>query len=164
MITLLPNLIFEWQYTHDDGTPNGNLNGGTPLNAPWWPPYFSCCDFHKASYNMVNAFRVDAKGLPLYDTYNNAEITDKDTYFTNNQWDPRIGHTVAIPGLPWKYQTDILFDSSGSRDPANYGYMNSLKENVEAGSPGLVNLFWMWNLKMKRLSDTIGSYCGKLKF
>lgn len=58
-----PESIWEWQYTHSDGTPNGNLNGGTPLNAPWWPPYFSCCDFHKASYNMVNAFRVDANGL-----------------------------------------------------------------------------------------------------
>jgi hypothetical protein len=142
-----PESIWEWQYTHDDGTPNGNLNGGTPLNAPWWPPYFSCCDFHKASYNMVNAFRVGPDGLPLYDTYNSAEITDKASYFATNQWDPRIGHTVAIPGLPWKYQQDILFDSSGARDPTNYGYFNSLKENVEAGSPGLVNLFWMWNSK-----------------
>jgi hypothetical protein len=142
-----PESIFEWQYSHDDGTPNGNLNGGTPLNAPWWPPSFSCCDFHKASYNMVNAFRVGADGLPLFDNFNNAEITNKKEYFANNNWDPRIGHTVAIPGLPWKYQTDLLFDSSGSRDPNNYGYFNSLKENVKANSPGLVNLFWMFNSK-----------------
>lgn len=142
-----PESIWEWQYTHDDGTLNGNTNGGTPLNAPWWPPYFSCCDFHKASYNMVNAFRVDDKGLPLFDTYNDAEIADKNAYFAGNSWDPRIGHTVAIPGLPWKYQPGLLFDSSGSRDPNNYGYFNSLKENVEAGSPGLVNLFWMYNSK-----------------
>jgi starch-binding outer membrane protein, SusD/RagB family len=142
-----PESIFEWQYSHSDGTPNGNLNGGTPLNAPWWPPYFSCCDFHKSSYTMVNAFRVDANGLPLFDTYNNAEITNKNDYFATNNWDPRIGHTVAIPGLPWKYQKDLLFDSSGARDPNNYGYFNSLKENVESNSPGLVNLFWMWNSK-----------------
>ncbi len=142
-----PESIWEWQYSHSDGTPNGNLNGGTPLNAPWWPPQFSCCDFHKASYNMVNAFRVDANGLPLFDNFNDVEITDKHVYFSSNTWDPRIGHTVAIPGLPWKYQTNLLFDSSGSRDPATFGYFNSLKENVEAGSPGLVNLFWMWNSK-----------------
>jgi hypothetical protein len=142
-----PEAVWEWQYTYDDGTPNGNLNGGTPLNAPWWPPYFSCCDFHKPSYNMVNAFRVDANGLPLFDDFNKAEIDNKNTYFANNNWDPRIGHTIAIPGLPWKYQPNILFDSSGSRDPATYGYFNSLKENVEAGSPALVNLFWMWNAK-----------------
>ena len=142
-----PGSIWEWQYTHDDGTPNGNLNAGTALNAPWWPPYYSCCDFHKASYNMVNAFRVDDNGFPLYDTFNEAEITNKDQYFANNQWDPRIGHTVAIPGLPWKYQTDVLFDSSASRSPANYGYFKSMKDNVQAGSPYLVNLFWMWNSK-----------------
>jgi hypothetical protein len=90
---------------------------------------------------------VDANGLPLFDDFNKAEIDNKNTYFANNNWDPRIGHTIAIPGLPWKYQPNILFDSSGSRDPATYGYFNSLKENVEAGSPALVNLFWMWNAK-----------------
>jgi hypothetical protein len=142
-----PESIFEWQYTHSDGTPNGNLNGGTPLNAPWWPPYFSCCDFHKASYDMVNAFKVDADGIPMFDNFNDEEITNKQTYFGHNTLDPRIGHTVAIPGLPWKYQQNLLFDSSGARDPNNYGYMNSLKENVESDCPGLVNLFWMWNSK-----------------
>ncbi|HTJ12599.1 MAG TPA: RagB/SusD family nutrient uptake outer membrane protein [Dinghuibacter sp.] len=140
-------IIWEWKYSYDDGTLNGNTNAGTPLNAPWWPPYFSCCDFHKASYTMVNAFRVDANGLPLYTTYNDAEITDKNTYFNGNTWDPRISHTVAIPGLPWKYQTNILFDSTGSRTPDVYGYMNSLKENVQTSDEGLVNLFWMYNAK-----------------
>ena len=98
---------------------------------------------------MVNAFKTDAKGIPMFDDYNAEEITstNRKTYFANNKWDPRIGHTVAIPGLPWKYQQNLLFDSSGSRDPANYGYFNSLKENVESNSPGLVNLFWMWNSK-----------------
>lgn len=139
--------VFEWQYSHGDGTPNGNLNFGTPLNAPWWPPQFACCDFHKASVNLVNAFRVDANGLPLFDTYNDAEIVNKNTYFANNKWDPRFGHTVAVPGMPWKYQPNLLFDSSGSRDPANYGYFNSLKENVESDCACLVNLFWMHNSK-----------------
>ncbi|MGH2643666.1 MAG: RagB/SusD family nutrient uptake outer membrane protein [Chitinophagaceae bacterium] len=140
-----PGTIWAWQYSYDDGTPNGNLNGGTPLNAPWWPPYFSCCDFHKPSYTMVNAFRTSTSGLPLFSTYNDENITNKNAYFAGNTWDPRIGHTVAIPGLPWKYQTNILFDSSASRTPSDYAYFNSLKENVQAGSPYLVNLFWMWN-------------------
>lgn len=140
-----PEAVWQWEYTYNDGTPNGNLNGSTPLNAPWWPPNFSCCDFHKVSYTMVNAFRVDKDGIPLFDSSNNAEMTNAKTYFATNSWDPRFGHTVALPGLPWKYQTSLLFDSSGSRDPTDYGYMNSLKENVEAGAPVLVNLFWMWN-------------------
>lgn len=144
---LSPESIFEWQYTQGDGTPYGNLNNGTPLNSPWWPPYFACCDFHKASVNVVNAFKTDDNGLPLFDTYNDEEITNKDAYLANNDWDPRIGHTVAIPGLPWKYQSNLLFDSSGSRDPTNFGYMNSLKENVESDCACLVDRFWMYNSK-----------------
>ena len=143
----LPGNIWEWQYSHSDGTPNGNLNGGTPLNAPWWPPHFNCCDFHKPSYTLVNAFKVSSDGLPLFDTYNNEEIVNKNAYFNSSTWDPRIGHTVAIPGLPWKYQTDLLFDSVGSRAPSNYAYFNSLKENVQSTSSTLIDLFWMWNSK-----------------
>lgn len=143
---LTPESIWELQFTIKDGTPRGNLNEGNGLTAPWWNPYFSCCDFHKASYNMVNAFRVDEKGLPLFNTYNDAEITDRDTYFAGNAWDPRLGHTVAIPGFPWKYQT-ILYDSTGSRQPATYGYMHSMKENVTTNSPGLYDEFWMFNSK-----------------
>lgn len=138
--------IWELQFTIDDGTPRGNLNEGNGLTAPWWNPYFSCCDFHKPSYNMVNAFRVDANGLPLFDSFNNAEITDKVSYFANNTWDPRLNHTVAIPGFPWKYQT-VLFDSTASRQPATYGYMHNMKENVTTNSPGLYNAFWMFNSK-----------------
>lgn len=149
-----PESIWELQFTIDDGTTRGNLNEGNGLTSPWWNPYFSCCDFHKASFNMVNAFRVDAKGLPLFDTFNDAEITlkkgERDAYklpyFAENQWDPRLGHTVAIPDFPWKYQ-EVLFDSTGSRQPATYGYMHSLKENVTTNSPGLHNAFWMFNSK-----------------
>lgn len=141
-----PESIWELQFTIDDGTPRGNLNEGNGLTAPWWNPYFSCCDFHKASYNLVNAFRVDTNGLPLFDTYNDAELTDYDEYFSNNTFDPRLGHTVAIPGFPWKYQ-EVLFDSTASRDPGIYGYMNSLKEQVRTDSPGKWDEFWMFNSK-----------------
>lgn len=141
-----PESIWELQFTRDDGTPRGNMNEGNGLTAPWWNPYFSCCDFHKATYNMVNAFRVDENGLPLFDTYNDEELTDYHEYFGNNSFDPRMGHTVAIPGFPWKYQ-DILYDSSGSRDPGIYGYMHSMKENVRTDSPGKFDAFWMFNSK-----------------
>lgn len=141
-----PESLWELQFTINDGTPRGNLNEGNGLTAPWWNPYFSCCDFHKASYNMVNAFRVDEQGLPLFDTFNDAELNDKNQYFSSNEWDPRLGHTVAVPGFPWKYQ-DVLFDSAGSRQPATYGYFHSMKENVETNSPGLWDEFWMYNSK-----------------
>lgn len=149
-----PESLWELQFTTDDGTPRGNLNEGNGLTAPWWNPYYNCCDFHKPTYDMVNAFRVDANGLPMFDTYNNAEITDAANanhsyelpYFANNTWDPRLGHTVAIPGFPWKYQA-VTYDSAGSRDPGVYGYMHSMKENVRTDDPGLWDEFWMYNSK-----------------
>lgn len=95
---------------------------------------------------MVNAFKVDENGYPLFNTFNNENITNKKEYFAHNNWDPRLGHTVAVPGHPWKYQT-VLFDSSASRQPAVYGYFHSLKENVTTNSPGLFNAFWMFNSK-----------------
>ncbi len=127
-----PESIWERQFTIQDGSPNGLKNNGNVLNGPWWAPESVCCDFHKASYNLVNAFRVDDNGLPLFDTFNDAEITDKIAYFESNVWDPRLSHTVAIPGYPWKYQLEFKYDSSGSRKPAVYGYFHSMKENAPA--------------------------------
>ena len=150
-----PESLWELQFTIDDGTPRGNLNEGNGLTAPWWNPYFSCCDFHKASYNLVNAFRVDPNGVPLFDTFNEAELRNNyNDYFGNESFDPRMGHTVAIPGFPWKYQ-EIPFDSTGSRDPGIYGYMNSMKENVRTDSPGLYDQFWMFNSKNQRLPSSL---------
>lgn len=142
-----PESIWELQFTIDDGTPRGNLNEGNGLTAPWWNPYFSCCDFHKATYNLVNAFQVDDEGLPLFENFNQAELQGNyDDYFSSLTFDPRLGHTVAIPGFPWKYQ-EVLFDSTASRDPGIYGYLKSLKENVRTDSPGLWDEFWMFNSK-----------------
>lgn len=141
-----PESLWELQFTINDGTVRGNLNEGNGLTAPWWNPYFSCCDFHKPSYNMVNAFKVSPSGFPMFNTFNDENIANKKEYFANNTWDPRLGHTVAIPGHPWKYQK-VMFDSSASRQPAVYGYFHSMKENVTTDSPGLFNEFWMFNSK-----------------
>ncbi len=125
--------IWEIQYSIDDGTTDGRVNRGDELNAPWWSPYFGCCDFHKVSHTMVNAFKTDATGLPDFENYNNTDLNGKDyiEYFKSHSFDPRLGHTVAIPGYPWKYNNDILYDESGSRAPFQYGYFNSLKEQVD---------------------------------
>jgi hypothetical protein len=123
--------LFEIQYSINDGTSKGNLNYGVSLNTPTWQPYYRCCCFHKMSYDMVNAFRTDAEGLPFLDNYNSATLHNNYTaYFSGNTFDPRLSHTVAIPGHPWKYDPYLKYDSAGSRNPAVYGYMHSLKEQV----------------------------------
>lgn len=104
-----PGTIWAWQYSYDDGTPNGNLNGGTPLNAPWWPPYFSCCDFHKPSYTMVNAFRTGTDGLPLFNTYNDENITNKDAYFAKgDSTSSKPGTTIYFNMSTWNPYTVVL--------------------------------------------------------
>lgn len=144
--------IWEIQYSVNDGTDNGGrINWGDELNAPWWVPHFSCCDFHKISYNLVNAFRTDANGLPLFDTFNNAELKNNyKNYFENNTFDPRLSHTVAIPGMPFKYDPTLPFDSAGSRTPALYGYMNSMKEQVHPDCECVLKPFYVQNSLNKR--------------
>jgi hypothetical protein len=144
--------IWETQYSHNDQTDTGGrFNWGDELTAPYWEPYFPCCDFHKISFNLVNAFRTDANGLPLFDTFNNAELKNNyKNYFDNNTFDPRLNHTVAIPGLPWKYDPDLLYDSTGSRSPADYGYMHSMKEQVHPDCDCLRIAGWVQNSMNKR--------------
>lgn len=123
--------LFEMQFSINDGTTVGRLNLGMNLNTPSWQPYYRCCDFNKPTYNLVNAFRTSVDGLPLFDTFNDAELHNNYTnYFKNNTFDPRISHTCAIPGHPWKYDPNLLYDSLGSRNPDVYGYIHTQKEQV----------------------------------
>ena len=126
-----PETVWALQFSKDDGTTNGRVNWGVILNAPTWAPHFTCCDFHKPTHDLVNAFKTGTDGLPLFDTYLEEDINGRGAeFFAQNTFDPRISHTVAIPGHPWKYDPDLLFDSTGARTPAQYGYFNSMKEMV----------------------------------
>lgn len=144
--------LWEIQYSIDDGTTNGRVNWGDQLNAPWWAPYFGCCDFHKVSENLVNAFKTDVTGLPDFDHYNNTEMTGQlyKQYFHMHSFDPRLGHTAAIPGYPWKYDNDLLFDESGSRAPFQYGYFNSMKEQVRPDCNCMYKPFYVQNSLNKK--------------
>ncbi|MDR2139013.1 MAG: RagB/SusD family nutrient uptake outer membrane protein [Tannerella sp.] len=143
--------IWETQYSINDGSTDGKVNWGDELNSPWWPPYFNCCDFHKVSYNLANAFRTDAGGLPLFDTFNDEELSgNRDAYFGRNTFDPRFSHTVAVPGHPWKYRTTLLFDSTASRAPFQYGYLNSMKEQVDPDCACVRKPFYVQNSMNKR--------------
>jgi hypothetical protein len=126
-----PEFIFEWNCTLNDGTAGLNYNRAQTLNTPTWPPYTTCCDFHKMSYDYVNANRTGSNGLPLFDTYNNAELKNNKTYWKSNTFDPRLCHTAAIPGIPYCYNTSLLFDSAGTVFPEHFGYIHSAKELVD---------------------------------
>jgi hypothetical protein len=126
-----PEAIFAIQFSHDDGTKYGRLNFGELLSVPQG---LGCCDFHKPSQNLVNAYKTE-NGLPLFGDYN-----DNDYVKETNEADPRLFHTVALPDLPYKYNTNRIYLASWNRNPSVYGYYASLKENVDPDYEGFVNM------------------------
>ncbi|MBC7892337.1 MAG: RagB/SusD family nutrient uptake outer membrane protein, partial [Sphingobacteriaceae bacterium] len=64
--------IFEVQYAKsasDDGAATAGLGLAHPYASPW-----GCCGFYQPSQNLVNAYKTDANGLPLLDTFNDVDV------------------------------------------------------------------------------------------
>ncbi len=125
--------LWSIQYSIGDVAPKGRLNWGDVLSAPM-AGGFGCCGFHQPSQNLVNAFRTGSDGLPLLSNFNNED------YNPNDNVDPRMDHTVAMLGKPWKYVPDLLFEESWLRNSVVYGSYMSLKENVAPDCDCLVNI------------------------
>jgi starch-binding outer membrane protein, SusD/RagB family len=125
--------IFAAQFSLNDGTEAGRASYVTGLNSPTGTPLYGCCDFHKASQNMVNAFKTDANGLPMFDTFNNSDMLDSIDFQTNGV-DPRLDHTVGVPGHPFKYRSGLIngnsmiYQESWARLPGVYGFFTNMKE------------------------------------
>ena len=63
--------LWAMQYSMNDGTKNGNCNWSNGLIVPNIPGVTDGgTDFYKPSQNLVNAFRTDADGHPLFDSFN----------------------------------------------------------------------------------------------
>ncbi len=126
--------LFAVQFSTSDGTANGRLNFGDMLTVPQG---LGCCDFKKPSQNLANAFKTDQNGVPYLENFNAENIN-----FDTDNVDPRLDHTIAHPGNPWKYETDLIFKESWSRTPEIYGFYNSLKENVQSDQYENVDPFY----------------------
>jgi len=125
--------VFAIQYSKNDGTPQGRLDAGHCLDYPMDVEY-GCCGFHVPSDNLINAFKTDSNGLPMFNTFNDSDVVASGNY-SSNTFDPRLDHTAAIPGHPYKYQTDLVYQGSWARQPQSYGYLLSLKEVVNYRDP-----------------------------
>lgn len=136
-----PESIWAVQFSINDGTNTGRVSFVTGLNSPHGNPLYGCCGFHMASQNMVNAFQTDAvTGLPLLDTFNDSNVITVNVVdgsapiAAGKTLDPRIDHTVGIPGRPFKYKNtlktagDMVYKASWARDPGVYGYFGNMKE------------------------------------
>lgn len=128
-----PESIFAVQHSRNDGTLHGRLDWGAMLNYPMNPEY-GCCGFHQPSQNLVNAFKTSTQGLPMFSDFNSTNIQTPADLKAHNI-DPRLNHTVAIPGLPYKYDPDFIFQAWWNRQPEIYGEFMSLKEVVLPDCP-----------------------------
>jgi hypothetical protein len=121
-----PESVFAIQFSINDGTQIGRVDMADAVNYSIASQY-GCCSFHLPSQNMVNAFKTDGNGLPEFGYFNDTSLLVQQDFLTNGI-DPRLDHTCAIPGHPFKYQPSIIFDSSWVRLPQVYGYHDNMKE------------------------------------
>lgn len=104
-------MLFAYKASVNDGAgESANGNWGDRLNMPHGnAPVTQCCGFHQPSQNLVNAYRTDANGLPLFTTFNNSLAN-----FTADNFDPRMDWTIGRTGEPFldwgPHQNDWIRD------------------------------------------------------
>lgn len=128
--------LWAMQYSMNDGTKNGNCNWSNGLIVPNIPGVTDGGnDFYKPSQNLVNAFRTDAGGHPLFDRFNTKNY-DK----AEDNADPRLFLTVGMPEFPYEFNTKYMMkkNNTWSRSGGLYGYNVTLKQNVDPDGGYLV--------------------------
>ena len=145
--------IFATQTSMNTGSTN-NSNGYDDLNYPYntgsdGPG--NCCGFFQPSFELVNSFRTDAKGLPILDgSYNEAGKLVKTDYGVESSspytpdagnLDPRLDHSVGrrgIPYLDWISHPGKDWIRSqpyaGPYSPKKYVYYKSQENTLTDGS------------------------------
>ena len=131
--------VFEIQYSVNDGADGSpNAGWGDALNFPVdIDGTGTCCGFHQPTQNLVNAFQVDAAGLPLAVTTGTVPNFKSDmgvlstasfVQDTVTPVDPRLDFTVGRRGVPY-LDWGIMRGSTWIRDQNNAGpYLN--KKNM----------------------------------
>ncbi len=138
--------IWEIQYAVNDGAGESpNANYGDALNYPQNVDGLgTCCGFHQPTQNLVNAFKTDANGLPLLDTYNDANfkndmgVGSDENYVPDDVQtvDPRLDFTVGRRGIPF-LDWGIMRGKAWIRDQGNAGpyvYRKNMFKKSEAGT------------------------------
>lgn len=126
-----PESVFAIQYSKNDGTQFGRIDMGHSLIYPM-NQEFGCCWQHIPSQDLVNSFKTETTtGLPMFTGYNNTDALEGADFLTQT-FDPRLDHSVAIPGHPYKYEPGFVYQKTWARAPAIYGYYSELKGAVAA--------------------------------
>ncbi|WP_010182932.1 RagB/SusD family nutrient uptake outer membrane protein [Aquimarina agarilytica] len=161
--------IFEVQYTVNDGAGEDNAGLDHRTLFPRGPDVGLCCAYSAPSFNLFNAFKVDADGLPLLDNFQDDLLLEdygkKNTELftpTNVALDPRVDWTIGrrgIPFLDWGPMSgsDWMLDQAGMGPFLNKKIMfykrnfKTISISSPTWSPGLNGNNW----RLFRLSHII---------
>lgn len=105
-----PECIFTVQDIINPDGSGDNANVGDMLSGFYGSAPISCCGFYLASIDLVNAFKVDANGLPLLDgSYRDnpytSDLTNPSSSYkldTTIAFDPRLDYTVGRRGVHYR--------------------------------------------------------------
>lgn len=146
--------VFAVQFSVNDGDPGANNgNYGTRLGFPHSGSPFGCCGFNQPSADLVNAFRVDANGLPMTD---GADVSADDFV------DPRLDLSVGRDNVPyWDHGThapEWIRDRNfgGPFSPKKMQYWASQPEFNSSASPGA------WGPQVSAINYNIVRYADVL--
>ncbi len=132
-----PESVFAAQTSVGDGSsvdwggdPNGNY--GDILNFPYSGGPGACCGFYNPTQDLADAYKTDANGLPLLDTwFSGNHVSDPTTPYVGNL-DPRIDLVMGRKGVPY-LDWGAHPGDSWIRNPNADGHF-SPKKNVYAQS------------------------------
>ncbi len=108
-----------------DGSPEGRSEFSNMFNYTWGPG--GCCWFNLPSQNLAQAFKTDANGLPIFDTFDDPPILSVVGDLMTNNVDPRISHTMVFLGQPFKYEPEHTWSDGWLRAPGVYGTIGPSK-------------------------------------
>jgi starch-binding outer membrane protein, SusD/RagB family len=136
--------IFEVQYAKsasDDGASTAGMGLAHPYASPW-----GCCGFYQPSQNLVNAYKTDANGLPLLDTFNDVDVKNdqgipETAAYTPDagRLDPRLDWTVGRRGILYK---DFKIHNSDFIRDQTYAGPYSPKKHVASKNNTLLGVGW----------------------
>ena len=139
-----PEAIFAVQHAVD-GSVNENANVGDMLGGYYGNAPVTCCGFYQPTIDLVNAFKVDANGLPMLDNSyrTNPYISDlqaagdKSGYKldTTIRFDPRLDYTVARRGVQFR-DWGVMPGDGWIRDPAFSGPFLAQKHTINRSEFG----------------------------
>ncbi len=139
-----PEAIFQVQHAIS-GSVNDNANVGDMLGGFYGSAPVTCCGFYQPTIDLVNAYKVDANGLPLLDNSYRTDPYisdlqspgDKSSYKldTTIRFDPRLDYTIARRGVMFR-DWGLMPGDGWIRDPAYGGPFLAQKHTINRSTFG----------------------------